>query len=119
MTIPKTMKALVAYSADKYRYEPAYPVPECGDDDILIKTEGCGICAGDLKCQDGAAMFWGDGDVQPAWVEPPFIPGHEFIGIIAYVGKNVKGRNFETLSYYPSSNTSKVKIHFLASSNRP
>lgn len=86
----KTMKALVAYSASDYRYEPEYPVPECGDDDILIKTEGCGICAGDLKCQHGAAMFWGD-DVQPSWVEPPFIPGHEFIGVIAYVGKNVKG----------------------------
>ena len=90
MPIPKTMKALVAYSADDYRYEPEYPVPECGDDDILIKTEGCGICAGDLKCQHGAAMFWGD-DIQPSWVEPPFIPGHEFIGVVAFVWKNVKG----------------------------
>jgi D-arabinose 1-dehydrogenase-like Zn-dependent alcohol dehydrogenase len=62
--VPRTMKALVAYSASDYRYEPEYPVPECGTDDILIKTEGCGICAGNLKCQHGAAMFWGD-ETQP------------------------------------------------------
>ena len=58
--LPKTMKALVAYGNGDYRLETAYPVPECGEDDIIIKTEGCGICAGDLKCQHGAAMFWGD-----------------------------------------------------------
>ncbi|MDR1550860.1 MAG: alcohol dehydrogenase catalytic domain-containing protein [Hungatella sp.] len=89
MSIPKTMKALVAYSKDDYRFEPAYPTPECGPDDIVIKTEGCGICAGDLKCSHGAAMFWGD-EVQPSWVKPPFIPGHEFLGEIVELGENVK-----------------------------
>ncbi|MDR0550554.1 MAG: alcohol dehydrogenase catalytic domain-containing protein [Spirochaetaceae bacterium] len=87
---PKTMKALVAYSQTDYRFEPAYPSPECGDDDIIIKVEGCGICAGDLKCRHGAAMFWGD-ELQPSWVRPPFIPGHEFLGHIVETGKNVKG----------------------------
>jgi L-iditol 2-dehydrogenase len=87
---PKTMKALVAYSPTDYRFEPAWPSPECGDDEIIIKVEGCGICAGDLKCQHGAAMFWGD-DIQPRWVDPPFIPGHEFLGHIVEMGKNVKG----------------------------
>ena len=48
-TLPKTMKALVAYGAGDYRLETAYPTPECGPDDIIIKTEACGICAGDLK----------------------------------------------------------------------
>lgn len=38
---PKTMKALVAYSKDDYRFEPEYPTPECGPDDIIIKTEAC------------------------------------------------------------------------------
>ena len=89
-SIPKTMKALVAYGKDDYRFEPAYPTPECGPDDIIIKTEACGICAGDLKCKHGAAMFWGD-DVQPSWVKPPFIPGHEFYGIIVQMGENVEG----------------------------
>lgn len=89
MSIPKTMKALVAYSKDKYVFEPEYPTPDCGPDDIIIKVEGCGVCAGDLKCQHGAAMFWG-GDGQPSWVEPPFIPGHEFLGVAVEVGANVK-----------------------------
>lgn len=86
----KTMKALVAYGQGDYRLETQWPIPECGPDDVLIKTEGCGICAGDLKCQHGAAMFWGD-ETQPSWVQPPFIPGHEFIGVAVEVGKNVQG----------------------------
>ena len=88
--IPETMKALVAYGKGNYKLELEYPTPECGPDDIIIKTEGCGVCAGDLKCYHGAAMFWGD-DVQPSWVEPPFIPGHEFLGYIVEMGENVKG----------------------------
>jgi L-iditol 2-dehydrogenase len=87
---PKTMKALVAYSKTDYRLETAYPSPECEDDDIIVKVEGCGICAGDLKCKHGAAMFWGDG-LQPAYVKTPVIPGHEFVGHIVEMGKNVKG----------------------------
>ena len=90
MDIPKTMKALVAYGKDDYRLERDYPTPVCGPDDILIKTEACGICAGDLKCSHGAAMFWGD-ETQPAWVKPPFIPGHEFFGRIVQRGENVTG----------------------------
>ena len=58
-TIPKTMKALVAYGKGDYKLELNYPTPECGPDDIIIKTEGCGVCAGDLKCHHGAPMFWG------------------------------------------------------------
>ena len=84
------MKALVAYGKGNYRLEVDYPTPECGPDDIIIKTEGCGVCAGDLKCHHGAAMFWGD-DTQPSWVEPPFIPGHEFLGHIVEMGANVQG----------------------------
>lgn len=88
--IPKTMKALVAYGKGEYRLEMKFPTPVCGDDDIIIKTEACGICAGDLKCQHGASRFWGD-DTQPGWVKPPFVPGHEFLGSIVQMGKNVTG----------------------------
>lgn len=88
MALPKTMKALVAYGLGNYKYEPEYPTPECGDDDIIIKTEGCGICAGDLKCMHGAERFWGN-EKDPSWVKPPFIPGHEFLGRVVETGKNV------------------------------
>lgn len=86
--IPDTMKALVAYGKGDYRLEKHFPTPECGPDDIIIRTEACGICAGDLKCMNGASMFWGD-EEQPEWVDPPFIPGHEFLGRIVEVGENV------------------------------
>ena len=62
--LPKTMKALVAYGNGDYRLETAYPVPECGEDDIIIKTEGCGICAGPENDPQagkirGIQRFWG------------------------------------------------------------
>ena len=90
MEIPKTMKALVAYGKNDYKLVKDFPVPECGEDDILIKTEACGICAGDLKCMHGAERFWGN-EKEPSWVKPPFIPGHEFLGHIVQIGKNVTG----------------------------
>ena len=33
-----TMKALVVYGKDEYRFEPEFPIPECGPDDLLIKA---------------------------------------------------------------------------------
>lgn len=89
MKLPKVMKALVAFGKNDYRLVDDFPVPECGDDDILIKTEACGICAGDLKCMHGAERFWGS-ETEDSWVRPPFIPGHEFLGYIVKIGKNVK-----------------------------
>ena len=89
MTLPKQMKALVAYGPGDYRLETAWPVPECGPDDIIIRTEGCGICSSDLKCLHGAPQYWGH-EIMPAWVDPPFIPGHEFLGRVAAVGEHVK-----------------------------
>lgn len=88
MEYPKTMKALVVYGKGDYRLETDYPTPECGPDDIIIKTEGCGICVSDLKCQHGAERYWGNADTPP-WVKTPFIPGHEFVGRIVAVGENV------------------------------
>lgn len=89
MDLPKKMKALVAYSKDEYKLVDDFPVPECGVDDIIIKTEACGICAGDLKCMHGAERFWGN-ENEASWVKPPFIPGHEFLGYIVKKGKNVE-----------------------------
>ena len=33
--------------------------PEIDAKEILVKVEGCGICAGDIKSYDGAPSFWG------------------------------------------------------------
>ncbi len=88
--LPKTMKALVAYDAGDYRLETNVPVPEAGIGEIIIKIEACGVCAGDVKAEHGAAMFWGENG-QNSWVKPPFIPGHEFVGKIVQLGTDVKG----------------------------
>ncbi len=84
----KTMKALVVYGKDDYRLEMEYPIPDCGPDDILLKTEGCGVCASDVKCWHGAESYWGSAEKE-AWVQTPFIPGHEFLGVVSEVGENV------------------------------
>ena len=89
MNIPKTMKALVARGPGKYALEEI-PVPVPGEDDILVKVEACGICAGDVKASHPVARFWG-GDGMPGFCEPPFVPGHEFVGEIVAVGSGVKG----------------------------
>ncbi|HEO8418761.1 MDR/zinc-dependent alcohol dehydrogenase-like family protein [Niallia sp. FSL W8-0635] len=89
VVIPKTMKAIVAYEPGDYRLEEV-AVPEITDEEILIKVEACGICAGDAKAYDGAPSFWGD-EKQPAYIKAPMIPGHEFIGNIVAVGNKVEG----------------------------
>ncbi|QUJ66446.1 alcohol dehydrogenase catalytic domain-containing protein [Photobacterium sp. GJ3] len=86
--IPKTMKAVVAYAPYDYRLEDV-DVPEINQEEILIKVEACGICAGDLKSYHGAPSFWGD-ETQPAYIKAPMIPGHEFVGRIVAIGDLVK-----------------------------
>ena len=87
--IPKTMRALVAHGQGDYRLEEI-PVPAVGSDDILLRVEACGICAGDVKATHPTARFWG-GDGMPGYCEPSFVPGHEFIGEIAAMGENAAG----------------------------
>ena len=43
---------------DDYRME-SRPIPDIGDDEILVKVLAVGICAGDAKCFSGAPYFWG------------------------------------------------------------
>ena len=35
------------------------PVPEVGEQEILVKVLAVGICAGDAKCYAGVPYFWG------------------------------------------------------------
>src|ERR1700751_5135712 len=86
-TIPETMRAIVAYAPGDYRLETV-PVPRAGPDEIIIKVEACGICAGDIKAFVGAESFWG-GAGQPKYIKSPMIPGHEFLGHVVEMGVNV------------------------------
>ncbi|MBV8413579.1 MAG: alcohol dehydrogenase catalytic domain-containing protein [Verrucomicrobia bacterium] len=86
------MRAVVAYAPGDYRLETV-PVPRAGADDMIIKVEACGICAGDIKSYVGAESFWG-GNGQPPYIKAPMIPGHEFVGHVVELGENV-GRKGE------------------------
>lgn len=86
--IPEKMRAVVAYGPGDYRFE-IVPVPKIEAKEILVKVEGCGICAGDTKAFGGAPSFWGD-DSQPSYIKAPMIPGHEFIGHVVGLGAEVE-----------------------------
>lgn len=76
--IPATSR--VAMLTEKGRFTiKEFPIPPLGDDDILVKVEGCGICGTDAH----------------EYKNDPFnlIPvalGHEGTGTIVKMGKNVK-----------------------------
>jgi len=56
------------------------PVPEIGPGEILVRTEAPGLCHTDIHAAQG------DWPVKPT---PPFIPGHEGVGIVERIGPGV------------------------------
>ncbi len=85
--LPEKMRAVVCHGPQDYRFEQV-PTPLPKARELVIKVEGCGICAGDCKCKNGAQMFWGENP----WVKPPVVPGHEFYGRIAALGEGAEGK---------------------------
>ena len=76
--MPELMKAAVFEKIGVIAVKEV-PVPEIGDNDVLIKVKLTGICGTDWSIYNG----WYSAD------KLPMIPGHEFSGEIAKVGKNV------------------------------
>jgi propanol-preferring alcohol dehydrogenase len=59
------------------------PIPEPGPDQVLVRMETSGLCHTDIHAAHG------DWPVKPT---PPFVPGHEGIGVIEQVGSDVTSR---------------------------
>ena len=76
--VPKTARVAMLTSLEHFDIKE-FPIPELGDDDILVKVEGCGICGTD------AHEFKRD----PFGLIPVAL-GHEGTGEIVKMGKNVK-----------------------------
>jgi propanol-preferring alcohol dehydrogenase len=57
-----------------------WDVPTPGPGQIVVKTEACGVCGTDIHASRGE---W------PLKPTPPFIPGHEAIGLVSAVGAGV------------------------------
>ena len=76
--IPKTAKVAMLTALEKFEIKE-FPIPELGDDDILVKVEGCGVCGTDAHefKRDPFGMI-------------PVALGHEGTGEIVAMGKNVK-----------------------------
>jgi alcohol dehydrogenase/L-iditol 2-dehydrogenase len=75
--------AVVNYAAEPESVEiREVSVPEIGDNDVLLAVQAVGVCGSDIHQMKG----------KQSWkVNYPVILGHEFCGIIAKKGRNVKG----------------------------
>ena len=80
MSLPRTMKAAVVPELGAPLDIREVPVPEVRRGEVLIRVHASGVCHTDLHAAEG------DWPVKPA---PPFIPGHEGVGIVAAVGEGV------------------------------
>ncbi|MGM9937538.1 MAG: zinc-binding dehydrogenase [Candidatus Ornithomonoglobus sp.] len=76
--VPKTAHVAVLTGLKHFDIKE-YPIPEVGDDDILVKVEGCGVCGTDAH----------EFKVDPFGLIPVAL-GHEGTGEIVKMGKNVK-----------------------------
>lgn len=79
----ETMQAVVCHGPGDYRLERR-PVPEPGPGEAVLEVEAVGICASDVKCFQGAPLFWGDAD-REGYCQPPVVPGHEFTGRVVAI----------------------------------
>jgi len=77
----RTMKAAVAREFGKPLTIEAWPIPEPGPDQVLVRIAATGVCHTDLHAVKG------DWPVKPGL---PFIPGHEGVGTVVALGRNVK-----------------------------
>ena len=77
------MKALICnkYGSENNLTIKDIPIPEIGDEDVLIKVNAAGLNFPDILCVRG------DYQIKP---ELPFVPGVEGSGIVKALGKNVK-----------------------------
>src|SRR5579862_5796405 len=74
------MKALVLEDYKRLVFKDV-PTPAPADGEVLVAVQACGICGSDVHGMDGST----------GRRRPPIIMGHEAAGIIAGLGKNVRG----------------------------
>lgn len=76
------MKAVVKYGHENNAVELRdVPIPNIGPNDVLLETKAAGICGSDIEMWRG---------LHSSNVNIPVVMGHEFCGVIAEVGKEIK-----------------------------
>jgi propanol-preferring alcohol dehydrogenase len=76
------MKAAVVRAFNEPLRIEDRPVPAPSHERVLMKMETCGLCHTDIHAAHG------DWPVKPT---PPFVPGHEGVGIVTELGSGVRG----------------------------
>jgi len=76
------MKAAVVRAFNESLRIEDRPVPAPSHEQVLVKMETCGLCHTDIHAAHG------DWPVKPT---PPFVPGHEGVGIVTELGSGVRG----------------------------
>src|SRR5581483_10138211 len=82
VNMSEQMPAVLNYAAEPHSVAlREMPVPEIGDDDVLLAVQAVGICGSDLHQYHG----------KQSWkVNYPVVLGHEFGGFIVKAGSRVK-----------------------------
>ena len=78
-----TMQAAVVTDFTKPLELMSLPVPKPGRGQVLVRMQACGVCHTDIHAARGE---W------PVKPNPPFIPGHEGVGVVEALGAGVHGR---------------------------
>jgi len=76
------MKALLKNKPEPGLWMEDVPVPDVGNNDVLIKIHKAAICGTDIH------IFHWDQWAQKT-IKPPLTIGHEFVGTVAQIGANV------------------------------
>ncbi len=73
------MARVAMLTAAKHFEVKEFPIPQIGDDEILVKVEGCGVCGTDVHEWKGDPFGY-----------IPLVLGHEGTGEVLALGKNIR-----------------------------
>lgn len=82
------MARTLVFTGEKQIELREYPIPEVTDDKVLVKVDACAICTWEQRVYTGVKK-----------VNYPFIGGHEMVGKIIKMGKNIDQRQWKIGDY--------------------
>ena len=100
-----TASTILGYAAralgqplEPFTYKP----PKLGEHDVRVSVTHCGVCHTDIQ---GIVDYFGINTF-------PFVPGHEIVGFISEVGREVSSlKELQAIHYYKDSFEKKEKVY--------
>ncbi len=81
------MSANVFYEKERMDFTQL-PIPQPGENEVLIRVKACGICGSDI------AYYYGSSPLETTDGKGPLIIGHEICGEVAEVGREVERKGY-------------------------